>query len=239
MIDRVARFVLTALLGLACALIAVPLAHPNPGPIFTDGFESPVDPCDDPMVMPEGWARVTWTWEKQWSAPNRSLIAEYPNSIGFPIPLGSGKRGYKVVPFIPRANESVVIDWREAQAQPVIGYNQARVADGMWLAISQCPGDLRAASNTGDPYLSPKCRTFAYAGTLVYSSNDPKACLVTPGVVHYLTVTPHAPGDPVELDTCVVETHPSCEVNAASTGAPTTAEAKRRAVKSALSRGLN
>lgn len=217
-------------LGLLCLwLICFGEARANPGTIFADGFEAPINPCETTIyeqcvsaqqLAECGWSRQEWTWQRQWSAPNQTLQAQYPNSIGFPVPVGSTKNGYRVVAFTPQANQSVVIDWREAQAQIVIGYPKARPADGMWFAISPCPGDLRQTNDlSADPWLHRKCRRFAYADNLVFSDTDPNACPVLPGVEMYMTVTPHNPVNGPEAHTCISDQFPDCHVNASHTGA--------------------
>ena len=194
--------------------------------IFADGFETPVatNYCDDPMVQPVGWARATVAWEIAWSSPPGCTPARgctpqqavYPDGIGYPIPLGSNRLGYKVIPFTPQPGQAVNITWDVAQAYP--GYTQPKPSAGMWLAISTCAGDLRLPSLQGDPYLRDGCRKFADKGGLTYSDLAPESsntvCRVTPGLEHYLTVTPHWPEFGPSEDTCVLDQYPVCDVGA-------------------------
>lgn len=203
--------------------ISTAYAQAPPGfDIFADGFEVG-DYCDDPMVQPIGWSRVTVSWERQWSGPPPSpLDAQYPNSVGSPVPLGASKTGYKVIPFVPLPNQSANITWDVVQAYPGVNYDKPKPSAGMWLAISPCPGDLRSPSFEGDPYLRSGCRKFQRQGGLTFtdliSVSDHQACKVTPGVQHYLTVTPHWPEFGPEEHTCILDEYKFCDVGAVHSG---------------------
>lgn len=225
MIDRVARFVLTALLGLACALIAVPLAHPNPGPIFTDGFEEPADYCTsvagDPLVAPVGWQSSIKSWTQAFTWPNGQNVPTYPDSGGSPVPIYVNRYGYTAIVFVPLENQSVSLTWDQPQASALTGYLSPSPGR-LFFSLSPCPGDFRPAFN-GDPdgFLQTGCRKGpSQFGGLTWHTfanpSDVNACRLVAGQVYYLNAIAADPIDGLQDDesTCFNPMKTRCEVGA-------------------------
>jgi hypothetical protein len=187
--------------------------------------EGPVDlgctiTSTDPAFQPSGRVATEKSWVQQWSAPNGTSIAVYPNSIGSAVPVGANKGGYVVVPFVPTENLDVQIFWDVAQANSSIGYNPPRPADGMFITISPCRGDLRApVANSSDPFLRPGCRIFANTAQLNYSTlsgnSNNTMCRLEAGKTYFMNVVAADPADGLsnEEHTCHSSTT-GCDVQA-------------------------
>lgn len=193
--------------------------------IFADGFETDgapgeeIDPCDSPLVQPEGWQATTKSWQQAWSSPDGNPQATFPNSVGFPVPIGASIGGYTVIAFVPQAGQSVGIHWDTAQANPQQGYGAPRPADSMFLSISVCPGDFRMKQGF-DP-----CAIVASGASLFWTTTGSGlACYLAPGVTYYLTVAPVNPQDgifPAPSHTCSTSAPNSafgCDVQARHSG---------------------
>jgi hypothetical protein len=164
-------------------------------PLLSDGFEeeeneeSGGDPCDHPLVMPVGWTMVAKSWAQCFTPKDGSPVPTYPNSNGFPIPLGALKGEYKICTFVAKPNTTTNMFWDSAQANPGQGYGVARPADSMYIAISTCRGDFRSP---------PGCSLTAASGTLITSTIHGSSqfyCSLTAGVTYHLTVAPVDPRD--------------------------------------------
>ena len=131
--------------------------------IFYDGFECPTcpppppaDPCEgDPMIAPEGFT----LWELEWEEVFQGAL--YPNKPGYPSPIGSFSIRNRdiagniiVIPIAPTGPASLT--WVESQPIAQVGYFYYRPAEGVLVAISNCPGDVRAPTLNPKP---PRART--------------------------------------------------------------------------------
>jgi hypothetical protein len=165
-------------------------------PIFADGFESReaggADPCDHPLVAPEGWVRKSASWGHVFSAPNGSALATYPNSVGSPVPVPGFEvwrsrgpthflKGQIVaIPFVALPDTTVEMTWDTAQANQPYGYGAPRPANSMFVGVSQCPWDVR---------VDPRCSRASGQDTLVYTTEDAgSACRVEAGQTYYINV---------------------------------------------------
>lgn len=155
-----------------------------------DGSQSSCTNSGDPLVAPAGLARTERTWVSAWSAPNGSTMATYPTSIGTPVPIGAAKNGYTVIPFVPTTGQTVNIFFDPAQPNWAIGYPSPRPAEGMFMSISPCAGDLRPANDaSADPFVHSTCRLFANTGSIFYTTDtSATACKLTAGRQYYLNV---------------------------------------------------
>jgi hypothetical protein len=154
----------------------------------------------DPAFQPSGRVATEKSWVQQWSAPNSTSLATYPNSIGSAVPVGANKGGYVVVPFVPTANLDVEIFWDVAQANNSIGYNPPRPADGMFITISPCRGDFREpVVGSNDHFLRPGCRVFANTAQLNYSTipgtTNNTMCRLEAGKTYFMNVVAADPAD--------------------------------------------
>lgn len=161
--------------------------------LFADGFESAkqpgADPCDSPLVMPEGFAPTYKSWAQCFTPRDGSPVPTYPNGLGFPVPLGANKGEYLVCEFVALPDQVTNLFFDPAQANPGQGYYVARPASSMFLGVSTCPGDFRMVQG---------CSLVANTGSLVTTTRDvpnPNACSLTAGVTYYLTVAPVDPQD--------------------------------------------
>lgn len=74
-------------------------------------------------------------------------------------------------------------------------------ADYRFVAISECPNDLREPNSaSSDPLLKPGCRVYATEGPFVYMNfgapmSDPAICNLDPNKTYYMNVTFDAPFD--------------------------------------------
>jgi len=155
----------------------------------------------DPAFRPTNFAAINKLWGPAVRPPDDRVLSDpvYPNSLGTPTPIGSNKGTYTAIKFTSQANTTVDMTWDTAQAQR----NYApRPADSMFIAISPCPGDLRAANSAaGDPWLQPGCRKVAGSASMYYTtktsygpSND-NFCKLEPNKEYYINVAPVDPGD--------------------------------------------
>jgi hypothetical protein len=220
------RLAACALLASGATALAAPLAEE---PVFYDGFEAlPVDPCDHPLIAPDGWETQGSTWSDAWSSPDGSPQASYPNSVGFPVPLGTNKGKIKVINFVPRPNQTVDISWDTVQANLEHGYHP-RPALSMFISISQCPGDVRPPDNaSADPFLHPGCRTIAGGGSMFFTTQpgmtDPDiVCTLEAGRMYFMNVAPIDPSNgltPGEhtCDDSAIYTEHGCDVQAVHHG---------------------
>lgn len=144
-----------------------------------------------PAIQPSGFTRIDQTWEQAFKAPNSATSFTYPNAASILVPILVEKGQYKAISFTPAANETVQLQWFQAQANFNIGYTTARPAAGVMVSISPCPGDFRNIGDGTDPAASFRCRWFADQLNQQFYTTDTSiagACQVTPGVVHYINV---------------------------------------------------
>jgi len=163
--------------------------------VFADGFEDPqpgLGPCEHPLVQPEGWQATTKSWQQAWSSPDGSPQATFPNSVGFPVPIGAAKGGYTVIPFVMSGGLSITITWDTAQANGGQGYGAPRPADSMTLTWSECPGDFRMIGGGFDA-----CAMTASGASMFGTVNvaPPTACQMDVGRTYYLNVIAANPQD--------------------------------------------
>jgi hypothetical protein len=222
--------VATSTLLLALCAAALPAAAQT---VFRDGFDPPPEPevpeaCSDPLIAPEGWDMNTSTWSEAWSSPDGSPQASYPNSVGFPVPLGANKNKIKVIHFVPQANQTVDISWDTVQANEREGY-KPRVALSMFISISPCPGDVRAVDNySEDPFLRGGCRQQGGGGSMFFTTqpgmtNPEIVCTLQAGTTYFMNVAPIDPRDGLTLgehtcDDASVYSDQGCEVQAVHRG---------------------
>lgn len=180
-----------ALLGLAVALVLIGDARAER--IFADGFEpeAGLGPCEHPLVQPEGWQATTKSWQVAWSSPDGSPQATFPQSVGFPVPIGAAKGGYTVIPFVPSGGQTVAISWDTAQANCPQGYCAPRPAESMAVTISECPGDFRVQPGFD------ACALVASGGSLFWTTESASAfaCPLEVGRTYYLNVMAANPVD--------------------------------------------
>lgn len=194
-----------------------PIDQPEPqNAVFADGFEGSGDPCDHPLVTPEDMKYVNKPWVTAWSSPDGNPRAVFPRSVGFPVPIGSDKGAYTVIPFTPSAGQTIDITWDTAQANGSQGYPAPRPADSMFVGISACAGDLRVAA---------PCSLVAGAASLFWSTEfgGEYVCALVPGTTYYMTVSPVDPTDgltPGEhtCSTSAANSAFGCDVQAVHTG---------------------
>jgi hypothetical protein len=179
--------------------------------------------CDDPLVMPAGRVVENWGFTGLFSAPDGSPLANYPDSMGYPVPVGARRGGITAMPFSPTAMPapwSIALLWDVVQALPAEGYATRQPASGMLFAISRCRGDVRppVAGMPADPLLGGNCRAFGASGAIYYSAFNVGAnlCSLPAGPEYWLNIMPADPGDglaPGET-TCEDEAHARCHVGA-------------------------
>lgn len=167
--------------------------------VFFDGFEEPVaDPCAHPLIAPAGWETQSKTWVDNWSSPDGWPRASYPNSVGFPVPIGANKNKITVVNFVPLANQTIDISWDGVQSNLEQGY-YPRPALSMFISISLCPGDVRPPdSQSADPLLHQSCRTGGGGGSLFFSTQPGSgdfACRLEAGRMYFMNIAPIDPSD--------------------------------------------
>lgn len=165
--------------------------------LFANGFEvqeeQGADPCDHPLVKPAGWTMVARTWAQCFTPRDGRPVPTYPNSLGFPVPLGANKGEYTVCAVDPLPDQVTNIFFDPAQANPGQGYYVARPAMSMFLGYSVCPGDFR---------MKQGCAIVANTGSLITTTRhqpSPWACTLTLGVRYYLTIAPVDPRDGLTL----------------------------------------
>jgi hypothetical protein len=178
----------------------------------------PPDPCDHPLVMPEGWVRKTITWAQLFTPRDGAPVPTYPNSNGFPVPIGADKGTYVTARFVAEPMQAWNLFWDGAQANPPEGYRTARPADSMFLSISQCPGDFRIKLGF-DP-----CAKNTNTGSLLGNSTgvvSAFACPLVAGAEYWITVAPVNPVDGLTPGehTCrpVPSSEAGCDVQARQT----------------------
>lgn len=199
--------------------------------IFADGFE-PDEPggpvpftCDHPDVAPSWMVGKQMLWSKLFTPRDGAPVPTYPNSNGFPVPIGADRGGWEAGKFVALPDQTVNMVWDGAQANRNEGYGTARPAEGMFISISPCAGDLRAASFLATDFLAPGCRKFSNEGTLRLTTRQGTAstfgyCALTAGQTYYITVSPVNPDnglDPGE-HTCrdVPSSQSGCDCQARS-----------------------
>jgi hypothetical protein len=212
---------LKAFLVFAILLMLMFVSKADAQSIFADGFESgrgggpPPDFCDHPLVSPAGFTPVLITWQKLFTPRDGNPKPTYPNSLGFPVPIGAEKGTYTAAKFTAQPNQNVSMFWDPAQAKPSEGYFKARPALGMNIVISPCPGDLRPADNSGG-FLMAGCRKFANTGSLIWSTriaqSTVSACALVEGEDYFITVAPYNPqAGPLHPDNHTCSPTPSSE----------------------------
>lgn len=190
---------------------------------FRDGFEpadaggAPVPPVEVPLppvadagacpAPPGGFSRVDKTWTQLWAYGypcsrmeycERNLRA-YPNAQSYPAPIGANKGTYVVVPFVPNAGQSVNLYFDQVQSRAQIAYNQ-RPARGMFITVSNCPGDFRPVDNSSEnPFLHSGCRMFENGGSLIWASSPSAAgCHTAAGLPVFLNIIAADPEGGIE-----------------------------------------
>jgi hypothetical protein len=195
--------------------------------VWTDGFEvtpaaegqQVAEACDVEGVMPPGWVPVFRSWGSSFSSPDLTPFNAYPKSASWPAPIGADIGSFRVVGFTPRAGETVVLHFDDVQPNLSEGYSRSHPADGMWFAISPCPGDLRPPDDKGSAFLRPGCRMFEVSASLVWSTSDrigsdnESACKLEAGQTYYLTVAPVDPRDGLQwLENTCLAGETGCDV---------------------------
>lgn len=175
-----------------------------------------------PAIQPAGFTRIDQTWEQAFKAPNAATTSfTYPNALSFLVPILIEKGQYKAISFIPAANETVQLQWFQAQVNGLIGYDFARHATGIMVSISPCAGDFRNVGDGTDPAASFRCRWFADQLNQQFYTTDPSvgsACQVTPGVVHYINVIAADPAGGITQgeDSCGQPSFTGCDITVKS-----------------------
>ncbi len=211
-----------------CVLLSSMMQPAAANPVFTDGFETVELACNDPLIAPEGWPLYRRPWVDVWSSPDGSPVAIYPESVGFPVPVGAIKYTLTVVSFTPTANQTVDITWDYVQANLNQGY-YPRPALSMFFAISPCPGDARAPDNfSADPFLHDRCRGIASIASLFFStrkngSPNDNICRLEAGQPYFMTIAPIDPSNGLQprehtCDNSAPGTENGCEVQATHRG---------------------
>lgn len=191
---KIRKFLIAALIAGAAAPVCAQV-------VFFDGFEEEVPDevaydCVVDGVMPSNWGVLSRSWTQTFSSPDGNPSAQYPYAVSFPTPVGANKGQMRVVGFTPNPEQAVVMFWDEAQSRPQDGYQPSRPTDGMWFAISPCPGDMRPPNFSGEPFLRPGCRQFGRSGTLIWTTqssageSDYSICKLEPGKPYFMTISP-------------------------------------------------
>lgn len=195
--------------------------------VFFDGFEPVVaDYCDDPLVEPQGWNVFATSWSDTWSSPDGSPRATFPNSVGFPVPIGTNRGALRVIGFTMPAGMTIDLTWDPAQSNGNQGY-VARPAQSMYFAVSPCAADARPLDPSGlDPFRSTACRQVGAASSMFLSTlpgSGSYVCRLQPDQLYYMTVAPVNPFDGLtpgehSCDDSMPETQFGCDVQARHTG---------------------
>lgn len=149
--------------------------------------------------QPTTLTRVTKTFVQAFSPPDGDPTASYPNSVGFPVPIGANKGSYLTVPFVAQPNTVVDMTWDTAQANGFQGYSSPRPADAMFVGISPCPGDLRPTDHfSEDIFLRNGCRRVTGLDSMFYSTtsgtvNPYSICKLEAGKTYYINIAPVNP----------------------------------------------
>ena len=164
------------MIRLSVLVLGVGMAFPsNAEPIFADGFESPQpppDPCSAFGIKPPGYTIRMETWDDIFGGP-------YPYKPGYPTAIGSFTINHRdiagqiiVVPIAPTGPASFT--WAEAQPIPATGYRSGRPAEGVLVAISDCPGDIREPTlnprpPSGEDFTRKACRRYEQSSSLYWT----------------------------------------------------------------------
>jgi hypothetical protein len=196
-------------------------------PVFFDGFEPPAaEACDDPLIAPLGWDTQSKNWVDAWSSPDGSPRATYPNSVGFPVPIGANKNKITVINFVPLPNQTVDISWDGAQANLEQGY-YPRPAMSMFISISPCPGDVRPPDQqNADPFLHQGCRTGGGGGSMFFSTvpgGTDFVCRLEAGQTYFMNIAPIDPTNGLQpgehtCDDSSMYSEQGCDVQAVHRG---------------------
>lgn len=188
--------------------------------IFASGFEEgapggEIDPCLDPLVMPAGFALKAKTWVDAFSRPGGTPAAQYPNSVGNPVPVPGyewfrrlqvgqyqfyTKGQFVAIGFVAQANTTVDLTWDTAQSGP--NYSTPRPADSMFVGVSACPWDAR-------PTLLCS-RTSGLDSLFLTSKFGESACPLIAGQTYYINVLMADPSNGF-ADTCSTTASNSAE----------------------------
>lgn len=167
--------------------------------VYYNGFEggNPVPTCTEIAESSAGWQQVRKAWTRAWTPPAAgSAPAVYPTSSGSVVPIGANKGTYSLIEFVPNPNEVVSVYWEPVQSQQ--NY-KPRPAIGMYFALSPCPGDLRAASSLGDPFLLTGCRRGASTSSMQFHTlpipSDFQSCQLVAGTTYYMHIIAANPDD--------------------------------------------
>ena len=174
-----------------------------------------------PAIQPAGFTRIDQTWEQAFKAPNAATTSfTYPDALSFLVPILVEKGQYKAISFVPAANETVQLQWFQAQVNGLIGYSFSRPAQGIMISISPCAGDFRNIGEGSDPAADSKCRWFADQLNQQFYSSVPgvNACQVTAGVVHYINVIAADPAGGITQgeDSCGQPSFTGCDITVKS-----------------------
>jgi hypothetical protein len=153
-----------------------------------------------PLVQPAGWTRIDKSWSQLFADYDGSPMPTYPSSFGYPVPIGANKGTYVAASFTAGADQTVSIFWDPMQAKPEQGYYTARPAQGMFISVSPCAGDLRPADGSGG-FLMAGCRRYNSSAGITYSTKSTlaasnfTACKLQAGKKYYINVLPADPTD--------------------------------------------
>lgn len=182
----------------------------------------------DPLYQPAGWTLTDMTFAEAFTPQDGDPVPAYPNSLGFPVPVGADRGGITVISFTANATQTVNMIWDRAQANPGQGYGTARPASGMFFSVSPCRGDVRAPDAEAGGFLAAGCRKFSNEGVLIWSTSPSlsastsAACKVTAGRVYFLHVMAADPSDGLDEgeESCdeVPSTAEGCDVQARASG---------------------
>lgn len=209
------------------AILAAPVSA-NANRVFFDGVEALPESCNSPLVMPAGWVVRRSTWDVAWSYPDVSQKPTFPNSPGYPVPIGAELGELHTIAFVMADDLIIDITWDVAQNNPIRGYT-ARPADSMFIGISPCPGDVRPMNaKSEDVYLHPGCRRVNGIDSMFAVSSDGYSsqvvCPLEAGRLYFMTVAPVNPTDGLELgeSTCsyLLPAGSGCDVQARHSGTP-------------------
>lgn len=160
--------------------------------IYRDSFEQPEPVCvNQPATL--------ITWQVAWSSRDGSPQAQYPNSVGFPVPIGAEKGRPSAIYWTPGPGETAQIYVETVQPNPGQGYPAPRLANAMTFAISKCAGwfDVPAACVIGIPQ-----------GNLNWSTSvdSDVVCRIEPGTRYFLNVrADECSATPNAVDGCDVQ----------------------------------
>lgn len=193
---------------IALVLLLLSVSNAQAERIFRDGFGDDegagIDPCAH-LIQPEGWQRIDKTWARAFGAADGNPLGIFPHSPGFPVPfpgkLDNGSQAssyvqkgqYMVVAFTPEPNQTGAMTWDTAQANTPQGYPNPRPAYGMFIGISDTPGDFCTLLPAFDP-----CARISGLDSMYWSTHPDASSSVCPlvaGQTYYINVVMADPTD--------------------------------------------